>query len=962
MSVQPTQVQQTAGNQALQSVLSAGRSAPGPGPAIHEGHVADLVLSDLGARGAAVGRNILLSRSLGAAERASVLGHEMRHVAQTGGRDVDPAAPLSLGSRGDRWERAARGTGDPGSGADPQVIRRDGPPVSSPGDESGVCEPGDSPPLASLPEADTDADAGTCDVDETAVLSTGSEPLTTAGEIELSSDPARHVCALPYANASFDPEAVDVDGMGNTLLNTESIRVDNWVQSHAFMSPRHADLSAYQRLQARLKAERNKRVREGHLWLTTATAQIPSSLYMIMNYGGQRSIVAVDSEVAAGRPETSPPGPIMTSVQFYDHMSSMGIEVLSEEEYYRRQLQGNEDVIPFGMTGEEFAFLPMGPDAARQGVQGSTVMLAGSGAQASPFSRAARGDFSMNPGANLWHGNMAEAGVGSSGRYGFGLFLDDLNTQGWTDFRTSPNVQHSPSERNAPVFDFQRVQGSRGVEILGVQRISVKSSRLEEQSARLGSYRSGLQEMLGVMPNRTNLDAYMLDMPGQSGVAVGSQAHADLRTGVLADARIAVNSDDVAEFRRLLSDAGSRWGTNYAAYRRIYSAMLRDNPITIEVNGTNVTLSSVADVDAAGLSPQQLADVQAEVGRRAAGLVVSSGVTTQQLNNLRAARQGIHSNMSDADIDRTVTSDWIETALHGNNRRGLAVSTGRSAARGAGMNTVISVVTTAGMMLIDEAEHPGWAGELVEAGGLGALGGAVETGVEHVAVSRGTNFALQRGVTWMSASRLRLFGGGMGATIGAPIVEGVSMGLLEDRPMQEGEVPTRLARSTGIGLTSYAAGAGAQAATTGFIAVMLSSGGTGAASGSVVPGWGTAIGLVVGLGVGFGTYLALENNVPGGRADYDADFEARQQEAAHRRRQQEERERRAAAERARMERLGATLNDLSASTVSVEALFGMDVQDPAFNSCEEGVEPTIGELEAAYIAATLRTEPVTSEP
>lgn len=123
-SVQPVALQQTAGNQAVQSMHSLLQARrPGSGPYLHQGPQADRALAALGALGAAVGQNILLARNLSGTARSEVLRHELRHTAQTGDRDADPAAPLRLGTRHDRWERAAAGHGPPGTGADPQVVR-----------------------------------------------------------------------------------------------------------------------------------------------------------------------------------------------------------------------------------------------------------------------------------------------------------------------------------------------------------------------------------------------------------------------------------------------------------------------------------------------------------------------------------------------------------------------------------------------------------------------------------------------------------------------------------------------------------------------------------------------------------------------------------------------------------------------------------------------------------------------
>ncbi|MEU5952106.1 DUF4157 domain-containing protein [Streptomyces sp. NPDC047525] len=85
---------------------------------VHEGPAVDRVLRGWSARGAAVGRHLLMP----AGAYADVLRHELTHVAQTGNRDVDLTRGVSLGSPQAPEERS---TGDrPASVSDPQVVRR----------------------------------------------------------------------------------------------------------------------------------------------------------------------------------------------------------------------------------------------------------------------------------------------------------------------------------------------------------------------------------------------------------------------------------------------------------------------------------------------------------------------------------------------------------------------------------------------------------------------------------------------------------------------------------------------------------------------------------------------------------------------------------------------------------------------------------------------------------------------
>lgn len=324
VATQSARAMHVGSNQSIQSLLNA---SAGPGPFVHQSSQVDGILQGISAGGAAIGQNILLSRSLSGQNRADVLHHEMRHVAQVSGRNFNPSAALRLGARNTPHERAARSAGHPGHGADPQVIRRDDPPWSTPEDQ-GVCELD--------PSADADVDAGTCEIDENAVLENTTEPLTSVNTQELTTDPARQICQVPFAEASFDPELIDVPGMRNDTINSESIRVDEWISQHSLMSPVHDDLSAYRRLQQRLKAERAVRVQTGHLWMTTAVDPTPDELLMLHASSGETTIIRVDQSIASGVPIQSFPGPVMTRQQFDDHMGGLGIPILTEQEYIER--------------------------------------------------------------------------------------------------------------------------------------------------------------------------------------------------------------------------------------------------------------------------------------------------------------------------------------------------------------------------------------------------------------------------------------------------------------------------------------------------------------------------------------------------------------------------------------------------------------------------------------------------
>lgn len=98
-------------------------------PVLHQGGAAQAALDGIGARGAALGRHLFISRTLGAARRDAVIAHEMTHVSQGWGRRF-AGTDLRFGARTGALEREAGIAAALGSpvqpqrrSADPGVIR-----------------------------------------------------------------------------------------------------------------------------------------------------------------------------------------------------------------------------------------------------------------------------------------------------------------------------------------------------------------------------------------------------------------------------------------------------------------------------------------------------------------------------------------------------------------------------------------------------------------------------------------------------------------------------------------------------------------------------------------------------------------------------------------------------------------------------------------------------------------------
>jgi hypothetical protein len=87
---------------------------------VHRGPAVDVALSSWDARAAAVGRDVLMPDSY--RTTSAMMRHELTHVVQSGGRDVDLSRPVSMGDRAAPEETGVV----PGSGG-PQVVRRQPP-------------------------------------------------------------------------------------------------------------------------------------------------------------------------------------------------------------------------------------------------------------------------------------------------------------------------------------------------------------------------------------------------------------------------------------------------------------------------------------------------------------------------------------------------------------------------------------------------------------------------------------------------------------------------------------------------------------------------------------------------------------------------------------------------------------------------------------------------------------------
>ena len=958
-----------AGNLTVQRSLTSGaktssqtlQGAGGPTAKIFESPATDQALNMLGAPGAAIGQNILLSSRLNDTGRDQVLRHELRHVAQVDNRPFDMGASLRLGSHGDAWERAAKGSGSPGAGANPQVLR-----LYSPGEENtseafGECTPDDAQHV--------EADAATCSLDDTPVLEGSREPLTSMPEEQLSSEPELAVCQQPFADASFDPEAVDVAGMRNDALNAESIQVDAWISDNGYVSPAHTDLGAYRRLQQRLRAERNIRVQTGHLWMTTAVEPAPENFYMLNGNSGETTIISVDPEIATGVPNESFPGPIMTQQQFNDHMAGLGIPILTEEQYVERLRETAAVIAPelLGIQTEEQGNLATPQDRYRgyTGGQGRLDVRVQGISDALPWGSANsrqgeigeafalhnfrdRGARAFSNAGSFWNARnrsrVFQPGSFSSYRGPEGLDILRPIRGGWD---------------STPAVDMQLRQplshGGVGGEF---DLMSVKTS-YRQGANRNSRYKYYLDELgeLGNM-SRHNLELFRdTHQPGATLEATGSrmglmipQSHANDLRDLLRNPTGFETTDEGGQAREpnwaQRPEKGRRTPDRWRMRSHYANAQL---PSSIDLGDGQPPLRTGADLLAAlragRIDQPQFNQHLTSLGESLAGRVFGSEMPDSVVRHYEDFRRTSRTrNARDLRAATPIEVIQIEeehrrrggdaSAPTMANRRGAVLTVGnRNALRGAGSNVLFSA--GANLLFNDNADlsDPRYRQQLTEQLLFEGVANYGADFGETVLRSRLGYEALEEG---LQATAPRLVAGRLAARalpgLADAAIEVYGMGS-DNRENSTTEVVVRTGRAAVIGAGSAWAGA---------------------AAGTAVGG---PIGFVVGFGVGFLVGWAANRLAPGGGEYWDrraAEARRARERAAVEKRRREELERRLAAERARLARLNRPLGDSSASTVGVEGMFGLPTENPMFMGSEPDIQPTVSELEREYILSVLR--------
>ena len=364
----------------------------------------------------------------------------------------------------------------------------------------------------------------------------------------------------------------------------------------------------HRNLQRRLIEERDHRIEMGHAWLASMPQSLPLTLYQVVdNPDGTFTVLAATGFAVSGMPLDIRRTPLMTRSQFDRFLETHNVDRVDADTYRLRIEQ----------------------EALRAAGVGATVP-AGGLYQSLRDVRMAPG-FAESPFANVWQGRMGELSFTAQPHAGFGYAIEDLNALSWVNRRGAPqNV--GGTQANYPVMDYQRVASTRGSVILGVQRFSVKAPMSSNVASRMSTYAEGLAAIH--QSGQSNaLQSYIANQPEFANQPLTGPVYEANRSSVIGESSLAVNSDDLARVRRLLSDPTLREGPASstsvwnqragfannqprAGWREVFAGAMREQPVRIRTQ-VYATPSALDDALANGtITAVEHQSAQREVGRR----------------------------------------------------------------------------------------------------------------------------------------------------------------------------------------------------------------------------------------------------------------------------------------------------------------------------------------------------------
>jgi hypothetical protein len=647
--------------------------------------------------------------------------------------------------------------------------------------------------------------------------SSGSGATTGTASATATAEPqAVEATAAP---SEFDPCLVDVYGLTNSGLISYFARALA-VVNQGRSAPGYFD---NRNLHRRLITERDRRANLGHYWLATMPDAIPQTLYrMAEGASGEFEVVEVTGATVSGTPEDISRSPLRTRTQFDRFLEDHNIERIGPNEYIRRTRPA--DLTPPAMLGSSLALgglynapgdLPLlwGPRGAAPLAPGETVpwpMLPEVFNRPDYFLRSPgymQTDLLQNPPA-------------------MNPEIAQQLRQMLLAYRRAPGVPPRTVnpllvDPNAPVETGTAAVAVTDIPNLGRPNFPGASSAALPANLRGTPGTTGGSVFTPVNPTAVDHAEHValenLRIEIDRSLALGEITRADLRGRTVF---LMVEQEPCAS-----CGSGSGMGPP-----GVLEQFARRYPeLTLEVR--NMRFPSRAYMYRSG--------VLLNPSREAPALPMEIGLPPE------------------GGVESVMTPEFARTLRYGGGASGELRAMGASGMQGAGLSAFFAVATSAGTMAFDTRDHPEWGRELAVTGGLGASSGFLGSATEQLIISRGTSSMLssvvETGASRLTPGLVTGLGRAGGGAVGAVFVEGISMGVLEEREHFAPEVSTRVVRSGLLGAGSVWAGAG-----------------IGAAAGSVVPVAGTAVGFIVGLIVGGALYAIGNMVVPGGREDWDA--------------------------------------------------------------------------------------------
>jgi hypothetical protein len=618
-----------------------------------------------------------------------------------------------------------------------------------------------------------------------------------------------------------------------SLTNADFIRemadVRQWLASHG------RDDTEYEERMARrdlIEAERRRRVSLGHVWITGDLNESPGQLYQLVQRDGNvTAVVNANPQQVNGPPEDLGGNPIMTPEQFQARLALENAQTaLASQLLSQLALAG-------GFAG------PAPPTVGVPRPEGGRVSR--------PFSI-------VDPAAAP--ARFSDLPLPATEIPGFGIIPIDTPLPGYgptvNNQRPRMTMGQWPQSSSLSTRFLVAFDGPNPV-VVGMDQFT-----------------AGSRGQAGGMAAH----GYVVSMVGSGGVGramLGERMLRALRMGQTAH-QLQVNPSSGPR-------AGSSAGPQVNAVERFHAEIFRaagrsgEPPRAGDYYQLNAEeMARVALAFGAGMLPEEaaalhrvaagnraaLADLQALVPRAQA----AARMQLQQAmfeSALPGARQGSFRERAQFGFTRALLSP-ANPEFAAAQRFGTPQAAGRAGAMGAGFGTLLALPIDAAVTLATGGSFDHYGDRVPRVLATGGVAGGLAGASEQWLVSRASSSIITGGLgpglgTTASMLGARIIPGGIGA-VGAELL---NVYVFEaDRPHSGREVGLRAARAGGIGMVSTAAGLGAQAATTSVIGAILASGGSGATGGSVVPGWGTAIGFVVGLGVGVTVYVILDRNLP----------------------------------------------------------------------------------------------------